>query len=214
MYAELYQYLVQHKELPVPGIGTFLLERKPAAVDFPNRMINPPSYAVSLQAGSYVPGQRFFSWLAVSLGITDREAIFRFNDFAFEMKKQISDGAVIEWDGMGTLKRGLSGDVKFNPSTEERALEKPVPADKVIREKAEHMVRVGEDERTAEEMTEMLNRTEEKRSYWWAWSLAIALLAIIFIGWYFSQHGLVFSSTANSTKLVPGETPAAYQSTQ
>jgi hypothetical protein len=66
MYSELYQYLLQHKELPVPGIGTFLLERKSARVDFPNKLINPPSYTIALQPGSYVPGQGFFSWLAAS----------------------------------------------------------------------------------------------------------------------------------------------------
>ncbi|HEV7779943.1 MAG TPA: hypothetical protein VGO58_01690, partial [Chitinophagaceae bacterium] len=129
MYPELYQYLIQHKELPVPGIGTFLLERKPALVDFPSKRINPPSYVLSLQAGSYMPGQRFFSWLAASLGITDREAIFRFNDFAFDMKKQISDGAVINWEGVGVLNKGLGGDVKFNPSVTELVPERPVPAE-------------------------------------------------------------------------------------
>ncbi len=210
MYAELYQYLIQHKELPVPGIGTFLLERKPASVDFPNRMINPPSYAVSLQAGSYVPGQRFFSWLGTSLGITDREAVFRFNDFAFDMKKQLSDGAVIDWEGMGVLNKGLGGDVKFNPSGD-IVLERPVPAEKVIREKAEHMVRVGEDEKTSEEMTEMLNRPEEKRSYWWAYALTLALLAVMFIGWYFSEHGLETSSIGNGKKMIPVEAASGYR---
>jgi hypothetical protein len=211
MYAELYQYLIQHKELPVPGIGTFLLERRPASVDFPNKLIDPPSYAISLQPGSYVPGKRFFNWLAVSLGVTDREAIFRFNDFAFDMKKQISDGASIDWEGVGVLNKGLGGDVKFSP-VDTLVFEKPVPAEKVIRQKAEHMVRVGEDEKTAEEMTEMLSRKEEKRRSWWPWSLAIILLAIIFISWYLSRHGVNFSSTANSAKLVPTESPASYRS--
>ncbi len=212
MYAELYQYLIQHKELPVPGIGTFLLERRPALVDFPNKMINPPSYGVILQAGSYVPGQRFFSWLAASLGITDREAIFRFNDFAFDMKKQISDGAVVSWDRVGTLNKGLGGDVKFKPFIPEIALEGPVPAEKVIREKAGHMVRVGEEEKTSVEMTEMLGRKEEKKSYWWAYALAIIVLAIMFIGWYFSEHGMDAAATANGKKLVPVESQSSYRS--
>jgi|CXWL01.1.fsa_nt_gi hypothetical protein len=210
MYSELYQYLIQHKELPVPGIGTFLLERKSAEVDFPNKKINPPSYAVALQPGSYVPGKLFFGWLAHALGISDREAIFRFNDFAFDMKKQISDGTVINWGGIGQLNKGLAGDVKFTPSAPELIFEKPINAEKVIREKSEHMVRVGEDEMTSAEMTEMLSHKEEKKSYWWAYALAVALLATMFIGWYFSEHGVDVSATANRQKPVPMEAGATY----
>lgn len=205
MYSELYRYFLENKELPLPGIGTFLLERKPARVDFPNKIINPPSYSVSMQAGSYVPGQGFFKWLAAALSIADREAVFRFNDFVFDLKRQICEGAVVNWDGMGTMKKGLSGEVKFIPSNEEIVLEKPVPAEKVIRRKAEHMVRVGEDEKTSDEMTEMLNRPEEKKSYGWVWTLALVLLSVIFIGWHFSSQGLDTEASANMKGLSPVE---------
>ena len=208
MYDKLYLYLLQHKELPVPGIGTFLLERKPAEGDFPNKQIKAPSYSIALQAASHVPGKDFFNWLASSLGITDREAIFRFNDFAFDMRRQISDGNVINWNGIGTLNRGLADDVKFTPSISEMVFEKPVAAEKVIRERAEHMIRVGEDDKTSAEMKEMLSHKEEKKSYWWAYALAVGLLATIFIGWYLSEHGVDVSSIANGQKLVPVETPS------
>jgi hypothetical protein len=48
MYEELYRYFIQHKKLAVPGVGTFLLERKPAASDFVNKQIDPPNYSVTL----------------------------------------------------------------------------------------------------------------------------------------------------------------------
>lgn len=209
MYDKLYQYLLQHKELPVPGIGTFLLERKPAEGDFTNKQIKAPSYSIALQAASHIPGKEFFNWLAGALGITDREAIFRFNDFAFDMRKQISDGAVINWNGVGTLNKGLGGDVKFVSSVAGMIFEGPVTAEKVIRERAEHMIRVGEDEKTSVEMTEMLNNKVETKSYWWAYALAVGLLATVFIGWYLSENGMAVSSIANGQKLVPLETPAA-----
>jgi len=211
MYTKLYQYLLQHKQLPVPGIGTFLLERKSAEIDFFNKKIDPPSYAVALDPGSHLPGQHFFKWLANALGVSDREAIFRFNDFAFDMKKQIGEGHVINWNGIGTLNKGLGGDVKLTPSAIEMVFEKPVVAEKVIREKAEHMVRVGEDERTSVEMTEMLSQKEEKKSQWWIYALALALLSIMFLGWYFSEHGVDISSAANGQALIPQEAGAGYQ---
>ena len=73
------------------------------------------------------------------------------------------------------------------------------------------MVRVGEDERTSTEMTEMLNQPKKKASVWWAYALVLALAAIIFICWYFSEHGLNVASTANGKKSTPKETTATYR---
>ena len=210
MYTTLYQYLLQHKELPVPGIGTFLLERKPAEVDFPNKKMNPPAYTIALKQASHLPEKGFFYWLAQTLHITDREAVFRFNDFAFELKKQLMDGDSITWHQVGTLSKGLSSDVKFFPANEVSG-EKPITAEKVIREKAEHMVRVGEDQKTSAEMMEMLNQPGQKKSYWWAYALALILLSLVFIGWYLSEHGVDISSAANGKLLTPGQSEATYR---
>lgn len=208
MYAELYQYLVQYKQLPVPGIGTFLVERIPAAVNFPERKIEPPVYGVSLQPVSNSPSKSFFIWLGAALQVSDREAVIRYNDFAFDLKSQLSGGDIVNWNGVGQLSKGLAGDIKFIPQ-EKRSLESSVKAEKVMREKAEHMVRVGEDEKTSAEMTELLSHTDEKKSYWWAYALIVIVLSVMFIGWYFSENGISMSSTSNSKKLVPAEVPKA-----
>lgn len=210
MYEELYQYFIQYKKLAVPGIGTFLLERRPAESDFVNKQINPPFYSVTLQAPVDPPTINFFKWLAAALHISDHDAIIRFNDFVFETKKQISDGDTIDWQGVGMISKGLAGEMKFAPAPGS-AIEQPVAAEKVIREKAGHMVRVGEDQKTSAEMTEMLNLPETKRSRWWITALVAGLLALLFIGWYFYEHGIDVSSTANSMKLVPMEASAPYQ---
>ena len=62
----------------------------------------------------------------------------------------------------------------------------PVPAVKVIREHAEHTVRVGEQEKTSSEMIEMLAPVEESgKTHWWGIALIVGLLAFIFIALYF-----------------------------
>ena len=210
MYEELYRYFIQHRKLAVPGVGTFLLERKPALSDFVNKKISPPFYSVTLQASVDPPTFNFFKWLAGSLHISDHDAIIRFNDFVFDLKKQINDGSTIDWQGMGKFNKGLAGELKFDPAIKS-AIEMPVAAVKVIREKAEHMVRVGEDERTSVEMTEMLNQPEVKKSRWWITALVAGLLALLFIGWYFYEYGVDVSSAANSMKLVPMEAGVPYQ---
>lgn len=211
MYAELYQYLIWNKQLQVPGIGTFLLERRPAESDFRNKKMNSPVYAIALQSTGTPSSKKFFSWLADALHISNHDAIIRFNDFAFDMKKQIAAGDIITWKGVGTLSKGLTNEIQFAPTVNEFVFEQPVTAEKVIREKAEHAVRVGEQERTSTEMTQLLNQPAEKRSNWWAYALVAGLLATMFIGWYFSEHGLSVSSTANGQKSVPQEATVTYK---
>jgi hypothetical protein len=210
MYETLYQYFIQHKKLAIPGVGTFLLERKPAEADFVNKQIHPPQYLIALKTVADTATLNFFKWLSESLHIPDRDTIIQFNDFSFNLKKQISDGDTVEWHGVGTLSKDLAGEIKFIPAPVP-AIENPVAAEKVIREKAEHMVRVGEDQKTSAEMTEMLNQSEVKKSLWWVAAFVIGLLALGFIGWYFFEHGVDVSSTANSMKLIPMDATEPYQ---
>jgi hypothetical protein len=206
MYEALYQYFILHKQLSLPGIGTFLLEKKSAHNDFVNKQIYPPAFSVSLNSSGNPSSVNFFKWLAGALHISDHDAIIRFNDFLFDLKKQINEGSTIEWHGVGTLSKGLAGETIFAPAINP-AVEKPVAAVKVIREKAEHMVRVGEDQKTSAEMTEMLNKPAMIRSWQWVTAFVVGIIALLFIGWHFYQEGIAVSSTSNNIKLVPMETP-------
>lgn len=208
MYAELYQYLILHKQLSVPGIGTFLLERKPAESDFLNKQVKPQSFCMVLQQVADSPRSGFYKWLGNALGISDRDAVIRFNDFIFEAKKQISNGDIVNWNGVGTISKGLAGEIKFSPA-EIITGEEPVSAEKVIREKAEHMVRVGEDERSSSEMAAALTKPVIKRFYWWIPALIIFVLAVGFISWYFYTNGFDVTSTGNTIKLMPSEAEAS-----
>jgi hypothetical protein len=189
MYAELYRYLLQYKKLPVPGIGTFLLAKNPAVADFPNKVIHAPGYQVAFTQSVERPGSNFYQRLAQLLGISEREAATRFNDFSFDFKDKIDKGCQISWSGMGLLTKGVDGAVKFT-ALAPLVTEMAVPAGKVIRQKAEHTVRVGEDQKTAEEMTLLLNQPEKEKSYWWIWAAVLALLSLLFLGWHFSSNGI------------------------
>lgn len=214
MFVELYRYFITHKQLAMPGIGTFQLERKPASVDFPNKLINAPSFSIALHHGSTMPGKHFFAWLGHALKLGDRDAVIRFNDFAFELRRRIQNGDHINWQGMGKLSLGLAGEIRFEPALKDAVLEAPVKAEKVIRDKAEHTVRVGEDEKTSAEMIEMLGQPTAKKNYWWAAALVIGILATMFLGWYFSANGVKMSSTGNRQIISTKEPDKTYKTLQ
>jgi len=211
MYAALYQYLVRNHELSVPGIGTFLLNRKPAEINFPDKLVHPPVYSITHHFPASPHSNGLFYWLSRVMGISDREAVIRFNDFAFDMRKQLLNGSNIHWKGVGVLSSGLGGEIRFAPWPGPGLPERPVKAEKVIREKPVHLVRVGEEEKTAAEMEQILAKEDVKKQAWWAWPLIIGILAVIFIGWYLSTHGVQLSSTGHQKQMVPVTAPPAYK---
>ncbi|MGZ8559117.1 MAG: hypothetical protein ACXWWC_12320 [Chitinophagaceae bacterium] len=200
-----------HKQLNIPGIGTFLLERKPANIDFENKVADPPAYTVALHHGNTTPSKNIFSWLASTLNISEHDALNQFNDFALDIKRKVLAGDKLQWNGIGSLSKGMAGEIRFDAFLKDLKAGEPVPAKKVIRENAQHSVRVGEQHKTSSEMIEMLASAEEKKTYWWAIALVAGLLAFIFIAIYFSSNGVTASSAANQQKLTPEKEPTTYK---
>jgi hypothetical protein len=208
MYQHLYEYLILNKQLNVPGIGTFLLERKPAGTDVIHRQISPPVYTISLMPNNGTPTKRFFYWLAGRLKVHYHEAIVRFNGFTYELKNEILSGNNIAWDHVGTLTKGMSGEIKFESSLSDHNFDPPVSAARIIREKAIHTVRVGEEERTSVEMTEWLHPENENKTRWWMPALVAAIALLVVIGIYFAQKNT--GGTGNQQKLSPQKAADAY----
>jgi len=203
MYQQLYQYLLQHHKLTIPGIGTLAVESTAAVYDFPNRSVNPHAYSISLLHGNDTPSKKVFAWLAQVFGISDRDAVMQFNDFAFELKKQLNDGRKVNWDQVGALSVGLAGEIRFESAARQLVIEAPVAANKVVREHAEHTVRVGEEEKSSAEMLELLAPEAPARNYWLTIAIILLIIAVIFTGWYFSAHGVTTSAAGNQRQVVP-----------
>lgn len=200
MFESLYRYLLLNQKLSLPGIGQIELERKPAVTDFVNKQIVAPGYSFVMYPDAESPGNGFYKWLSAQFGISERESIIRFNDFLFDIKKQLNDGAVIDWKAVGELKKGLNGNVKFSPYSNE-AIEKKVKAEKIIRDKPTHTVRVGEEEKTAAEMQEILAVPVKPKSRWWIAPLIVAVLALGFLFWYFTKNELNVTGVGNQSPL-------------
>jgi len=221
MYEVLYKFLVKYKTLDLPGIGTVILRVQPSQSRFVDQSFLPPKYFVAFEQDRAVadvdshgqsamtqkriaPSRKLFSWLAVNYGVTEREAIVRFNDFVIELRKELGAGKTIAWRGIGNLQKGPGGEIEFHADKTGQPWLQQTVAKKVIRENAEHTMLVGETEKTSAQMSEMLlnpRSVKDKRAYWWVWPLAVIIGIFIFLGWYFSEHGISGNATGNNHKV-------------
>ncbi len=187
-------YLLQNQSVSIPGLGTIYIERTPAQSDFVNRQILPPAYHYRFDRYFDTPGKDFFTFLSVRKNVDDFEAIKMFNEWALDLRTSISGiDQAIELEGIGSLKRDTSGVVVFEPSVKPQAYTPPVPAERIIRTNAKHMMLVGDKETTNVEMSDYLQEESAgKRSSWWIYALIIAAVCLIAIILFYYQNGSAF----------------------
>lgn len=197
MQEALYQYLILHGEVSLPGIGTICLQKKSSLFDFTNKVVNPPSYSFIMKSAAESPSRKTFDSLSKALKVTEWDAIRVINDFSFDLKNKISVSGQATWQNVGTLQRDDKGNIVLNSINVIAESEQPVPAEKVLRVKAEHLIRVGEMERTSFEMEELLSEPADKKDYGWLIGIVITVIAVMFVGWYLSENGVRPASAGN-----------------
>lgn len=187
-------YLLHNHSVSIPGLGTIYIERTPAQSDFVNRQILPPSYHFRFDRYFDTPGKDFFTFLSVKKHIHDFEAIKMFNEWALELRNSISGvDQSAELEGIGLLKRDASGDVVFEPAVKPEAYTLSVPAERIIRTNAKHIMLVGDKETTNVEMSDYLQEEpSRKRISWWVYALIIAAVCIIAIVLFYYNNGSAF----------------------
>jgi hypothetical protein len=195
MISILNSYLIQHKSICIPGLGTIYLEKIPAINDFSNRQLLPPSYKYRFDKYFDAPDKEFFSFLASNQSMAEYEAIKLYNEFAYDMRDRIRKEERFDWPQVGVLMRDATGEIQFKSELIQPGFVQPVPARRVIRQDARHALLVGDQELTTDHMTELLSEEVyvEKES-WWVYALIVFAVALVILFFYLYQHGWDFSS--------------------
>ena len=199
MQDSLYEFLLLNKKVSLPGIGTITLCQAPAQHDISNKQFIAPATFFTIDPRNDKPSKKLFDWLSSSLNITEWEAIKSVNDFSFDLKKKLSEYGEVNWEKVGVIRHNNNGELKLDPQNILLQCESPVTAEKVIRLKAEHTVLVGEKEKTSVEMEEYFAGSPARKNYTWLIAVILTVLAVMFIGWYFSEKGFSTSSAGNQT---------------
>jgi hypothetical protein len=198
MYTILNRYLFLHKSIPIPGLGTICLESQAATIDASTRTIHPPVYRFRFDKFSDSPDKDLFAYLSAQQKISDYEALRQYNDFAYSLRDRLNYFREAPWEGLGILKKDDMGDIHFESSILNPSFLQPVPAEKVVRTNAKHMLLVGDRERSSREMSDWF--AEEPihgNRLWWLVALVGGIAAALIIMFHFSSRGWNVESTGN-----------------
>ncbi|RYZ61463.1 MAG: hypothetical protein EOO14_04985 [Chitinophagaceae bacterium] len=176
MFKQLTNYLLQYRQVSIPSVGTIRLVRQPAQLDVAAKIITPPSYRTEITSGDAVPEHQL-AYLSASLGDEKHTVLDRLSVFGQRLQQQLR-GDGFDWKGIGLIESD-GGQNVITPSGLQ-----PIPAERVLRQDAEHNVLVGDQEMTS---TQMTGRREEVPS------IAVGKRSLsIIIGWVLLAFAILF----------------------
>jgi hypothetical protein len=198
MYTILNKYLFLKKSIPLPGLGTICMESIPATIDASTRSILPPVYRFRFDKFFDSPDKDLFAYLSAQQNISDYEALRQYNDFAYSLRDRLNYSREALWEGLGKLIKDDMGEIHFESSISNPSFLLPVPAEKVVRANAKHMLLVGDRERSNSEMNEWFaEEPVHGNRLWWMVALLGGIAAALIIMFHFSSHGWNVGSTGN-----------------
>ena len=186
MFQIFRKYLVLYKKLTLPGVGSFVVEDIPARLDFTNKTIYSPLSVIrfSLEVSSF--DRYFFYFLSQELHIDEISAIRKFTDISYQLQRQLNSEGIAELPGIGTLRKEFEQTYTFHPAYSLQEYFPDVVAERVVRKNSSHTVRVGEDDRSSEEMLELLADEENVRNdRWWLYAILLAASGIGALIYYY-----------------------------
>ncbi len=204
MHEILIRYLGKNKNFNLPGIGSFELVSEIANLDFINKTIYPPIEQIVfhpevkvktvsvVQDADYEKkdsstgnNNNFPAFLSRHLNKPESIALSEFEHYAGFVRITLEKNGFYEMNGIGTLQQNEKGIHLDNAFSTENFFA-PLHAEQVIRENASHSVRVGEDEKTSEQMKEFLHR-EVKKDTWWIAAVILAVIGVAAIAYYYFE---------------------------
>lgn len=198
----LHNYLILHKSLSLPGLGTLYIERTPAVSDFINRQIVPPSYHYRFDRFFDTPDKDFFFYLATRKEMAEFEAIKFYTEWVGEIKMRLKTGERVELKDIGSFYQSQDGEVEFEPFSAIPTGYSPVKAERIFRDDVSHSMIVGEKETTTGEMSRFLeDQKHVEREVWYIYAIIIAAIALLVLFFKFYQEGFSLEATGNQQKV-------------
>ena len=189
----LYKYLIIHKQVAIPGIGLFYIDRKPATHDIANKVFQSPELNIDFKAGTTITDKEFYQFVSKEKGIEEVEAVQRLHDFANRLKQEVSANKRVELPGMGVLIKNGMGQVSFEAHNALTNYFPPIVEERVLVD--DHHTGQSIIEHTSPPPIQQEERYTEpsvshvSKDYWWVYAIILSVLGIAMILYYYYENG-------------------------
>ena len=204
----LLEYLQLQQPLSLSELGSLQLKRNAAQLLIAEREVSGPVYCFEYSS-EQCSTDPILDWLQAKEKIGVEDAEKKFTEFVSLLKKQLSTVGKFDWKGVGSFIRS-DDKVIFQSEDHSKLKSASVSAQKIIRESAEHIVLVGETEKTSTEMTALLSSKGKSRSVAVLIAYSVLILAIAYLGWNYYEHSYTLSGFSNQTLAPSTENQSSY----
>lgn len=181
-------YLFQHKQCPLPGIGSLIVKEHPAHVLPGERMIKAPKPFIGLYRQDF-PVAGLVRYISIEKGISEEEAQTSLKQYCRSLKF-MGAHEEISLPSAGRFSVSQDGNILFSPEELPSGYSIPVTAEKVIRPNDTHSMLVGDTETTNTVMTEFYSDEHvAPADRWWIWAIVLTVLAAAAIFFYYQGTG-------------------------
>ena len=196
----LNSYLVQHKSISIPGLGTIHLETHPAHADVYGSQILPPLFLYRFDKFHDTPVKEFFLFLADRKKIPEYEAIKIYNEYAAQFRSDIKLKEEAAWKNAGVFKIDDSGEIIFEQHHKPIPFFIPVGVNSVVEEPAS-IPAISVEEEVLDDIPEYrLSHDivdEIKKNDWWIYALSLFVLALAVLWIHFYNKGMIWQAFFN-----------------
>jgi hypothetical protein len=173
MQQALYKYLIIHKKLHLPGIGSFTVEEVNSRIDFSRDQLIAPAQVIRFSNEHAPAGHSFHQFIASECHLPETAAVQQFNDLLYSFRS----GEAIQLQGIGKLNKTFANQYSFQPAYETADYLPVLPLREKLPVKQAPVADTVVNETVVAD-TEEPEAEDTPKNRWWIWALVIAILAI------------------------------------
>jgi len=168
MDQHLYKYLVLHKALYIPQLGSFTIENVPARYDDITGLLHSPRPVTRFTEGDSPVSQKpLIDFLANEMNVDDDTASKELAHFAKRSHEQLSEEGSFTWKDVGTITKETNGSASFKATHDLSELMPPL-------KQGEELILVlkGAGDADLEEAVD----PDAPKDQWWYYALILLIL--------------------------------------
>lgn len=179
MWNAIAKYLALSQHVEIPGVGSFRLESSAAQAG--DMLLSAPRQQIVFNRGTALTDRRFYDFLAAETGITEVEAVRKFQDFAYELRQKLQSQPEVRLGSIGSLSRSPLGEISFESSFSSDRYFPDIQLPEVATARDQGAVITDDESNAIEAAAEEATPADR----WWLWAVILAVTAVAAIGYYY-----------------------------